>query len=73
MKPTRCPACHGDQLTDIDIRGTFWFAPFRFATAHYAACLDCGIVTPYLDDATVTKLRARGARPIKAKAVDNEL
>jgi hypothetical protein len=73
MKPTRCPSCRCDQLTEIDIRGEFWIASFRFARTRHAACLDCGVVTGYLDDATVAKLRARRAKPIKVKAIESEL
>jgi hypothetical protein len=59
--------------SDIDIRSEFWIAPFRLARTRHVACLDCGVVTGYLDDATVTKLRARRAKPIKVKAIDNAL
>lgn len=73
MKPAHCPHCQSDQLTGIDMRGEFWFAPFRLAKTLHVACLDCGIVTGYLDDATTAMLRARRAKSINVKATKDEL
>jgi len=70
MKPTQCPVCQSDQLTDLTadlvLSGGFWIGFLRFAKFHAAACLHCGAVTRYLDDATVATLRARVAKPAKA-------
>lgn len=75
MKPARCPVCQSDQLTDLLLifRGGLFLSFLRFAELHAAACLQCGAVTRYLDDATVKVLRTQVARRTKAKLTDDEL
>jgi hypothetical protein len=75
MKPTRCPVCQGDQMTTILLAGQhgFFVSFLDFRTLHAVACLDCGVVTRYLDDATIAKLRAQAAKSSKAKASTDEL
>jgi hypothetical protein len=68
MKPSLCPACQSDQLTHIDMRGDFWLGFLRLARSYHLACLECGAVSIYLDDATVAALRSRRAKPTRAKA-----
>ncbi len=73
MRPSHCPACHGDRFATVDLRADFWIAPFRMARARHVACLECGVVTAYLDDATLAKLRSRQPRPVKPQAADADL
>ena len=75
MKPTRCPVCQSDQLTDLRLflGGGFFVSFLVFVKLQAAACLHCGAVTRYLDDATVATLRAHLAKPPKASSTNEEL
>jgi hypothetical protein len=61
------------KLVDLMNGGGFFVNFLSFAVLHAVACLECGAVTRYLDDAAVAKLRAQTAKPSKAKAVTDEL
>lgn len=61
MKPPRCPACHSRSQTHGPLKDQsfvrFAFGFWKWVPVRASVCLDCGTVTPYLDDAALTKLR----------------
>jgi hypothetical protein len=88
MKPTRCPLCHSEDLSHgrLTARSGVSFRPSLFRTSYFtmlrvgpmvavsgSACLACGAVTPYLDDAALDKVRAWNGKATKVKATGDEL
>lgn len=74
MQPTRCPACHGDQLAHgLLADGFVSFSFWKSAAVHFAACLACGAVTPYLDEAALNKMRGWADHATKERAFVDEL
>jgi hypothetical protein len=77
MQPTKCPACHSDQLAHgplvdhVGVRLTSGF--WKSVAVHAAACLACGVVTPYLDDAALDKVREWTGDATKEKAFVDEV
>lgn len=74
MTPARCPSCrsylvaHG-QLTDVRFGVHFW----KWVPVRAGVCLDCGLLTPYLDDAALDKVRRPNGYSGNAKAEFEEL
>jgi hypothetical protein len=77
MKPPECPACHGRFLTHgslADLYGLFFkFSAWKWVPVRARVCLDCGAVTPYLDEAALTKMRAWNGYRMKEKEAVDEL
>jgi Zn ribbon nucleic-acid-binding protein len=77
VKPIRCPACQSDDL----VHGWMWARTgvsfglgfFKKVSVHVAACLACGAVTPYLDDAAIKTVRGWNAQRKQPKATADEL
>lgn len=68
MKPSECPHCGGGplqhgRLPGGGIRYRFW----RCAPVTAAACLNCGVVTTYLDDWTLEQVRKSNGLGEKVK------
>ena len=65
MKPITCPCCGGTQLSEATLadprfilRFGPWIAFSKYITPRRArVCLDCGSVTPFLDEPTLQKVR----------------
>ena len=61
MQPTTCPACHRHGLAHVPLVAhspvVLQLGYWKVVAVHAAACLTCGAVTPYLDDAGLNKLR----------------
>lgn len=67
MKPTECPACAGDRLHHGLLHGGIQYHFWRWAQVTAAACLDCGVVTTYLDDRALERIRKANGLGAKAK------
>jgi hypothetical protein len=72
MDLTHCPYCESDQLaygTIADgLHTAFQMGMFKRVPVYGAACLACGAVVSYLDDAALAKVRkwSGKAKPVKA-------
>ncbi len=73
MKPTHCPSCGSDDLFHRSLRGYFMLGLLRGVPLYGAACLACGIVTQYLDDNSLSIVRAWSHKEGKAKATVDEV
>jgi hypothetical protein len=72
MDPTHCPYCGSADLAHArlldGIHNGLIMGFFKRVGVWGAACLACGAVVPYLDDAALAKVRAwsGNAKPVKA-------
>jgi hypothetical protein len=77
MDPTHCPYCgsaslaHGRLLDGI--HDGFIMGFFKRVGVCGAACLACGAVVPYLDDAALAKVRAWSGDAKPVNAVSDEV
>jgi hypothetical protein len=75
MIPTKCSACGSDQLFGkcnpdwLFLKVGF----FKVVPITAEACLSCGMVTTYLDEVALDKVRKWSGMEIKPKATIGEL
>lgn len=72
MRPTTCPACRGDDLIDVDLGQRFFVGFIRLGHSRSVACLGCGVITQWLDYATLGALRAKAGHAAKPAPDDRE-
>ncbi len=76
MKPTECPNCHSAELADGRIGqfdGLFYMSLFKAVPLHAAACLECGVITPYVDSSALEKVRKWDVQASPKKAINDDL
>jgi hypothetical protein len=76
MKPTECPHCHNTELVDGGIGQAnvqFHISFFKGVLLEAVACLECGVVTPYLGSSELNKVRKWRAQVRPKKVIIDEL